>query len=295
MTKTEPAPGTLYVVATPIGNLEDVTLRALKVLGGADWIAAEDTRRGRILLERHKIKTRLVSFGGDMEERKTPELLERLAAGESGALISDAGTPGASDPGARLVAAAAAAGIPVCPIPGASAVAAAFSVSGLESPRFVFEGFLPRSGEKRRRALTALKNEERAAIVFESANRMPATMADLFSELGDRRLSIMREMTKFNEEIIRTTLGEAAGGAVKLNPKGEYTIVIDGARERDASAVDDDGGERLPRLLRILAGAGMSARDAAKAASEFLEVPRNKAYAEATRLNQSPEPEREED
>ncbi len=286
--KTEPGGGVLYVVATPIGNLEDITLRALKILGGVDWIAAEDTRRTRKLLSRYEIGTRLRSFSGDMEAKKTPALLDELEAGASGALVSDAGTPGASDPGGGLVAAAAARGLKVVPVPGASAIAAAFSVSGVASSRFVFEGFLPRTGGRRTEAVAALAREERAVILFESAKRVRRTISDLYAVLGDRRVVFFRELTKINEEITRTTFKEIEEKGLNLKEKGEYTILLEGRGEPPVAA-----GETLidiEKTARVLARLEATPGNTAAALAEIADISKNKAYRILQCLKERTEP-----
>jgi 16S rRNA (cytidine1402-2'-O)-methyltransferase len=276
MAENEPFPGTLYVVATPIGNLEDITLRALKILGGVDWIAAEDTRRTVKLLSHYQISTRMISFHGDIEAEKTPYLLGLLESGQSGALVSDAGTPGASDPGGRLVSAAAAGGVRVVPIPGASAIAAAVSAAGVDSPRFIFEGFLPRGGGKRDRLIESFAYEERNIVFFESANRIAATLAELHGKLGDRRVTLFRELTKLHEEIVRTTLGQAVENGINIKEIGEYTILLEG-KEKSAEQ-SEPGNTGLERAAALLLAAGLSAKEISKIAAELIGVPRNRAY-----------------
>ncbi|MFA6448106.1 MAG: 16S rRNA (cytidine(1402)-2'-O)-methyltransferase [bacterium] len=266
MSEKEPMPGVLYVVATPIGNLEDISPRALKILGGVDWVAAEDTRRTRILMDRHGLKSKLISFYGDVESFKAPALIEGLVNGESGAVVSDAGTPGASDPGGKLVAAAAGRGVRVTPIPGPSAIATVISVSGFDSPRFVFDGFLPKTGAKRANLFKSWANEERHIVFFESAKRVAATMADLYSALGNRRVVICRELTKLHEEITRATLEEIAAKRLTLKEIGEYTLIVEGAPESEAPAAGEaDMGERMARAFaRTTLSPGEIARIAAE-------------------------------
>lgn len=255
-------PGTLYVVATPIGNLEDVTLRALRVLGEVDLIAAEDTRRTRILLQRHGIRCPLTSYYDAVERERAPKLVAQLAAGKSVALVSDAGTPGIADPGYHLVRAALAAGIPVVPIPGASAVAAVVSVAGLPAERFCFEGFLPPRAGGRAQRLGDLAAEQRSLVFLEAGRRLPAFLDAAAIALGPRQAVIGREVTKLHEEFLRGTLPELArqvrdGGDVR----GEVTVLIAGrAGEEPAGALDDTVIEA--RLVAALRG-GASVRDAA--------------------------------
>lgn len=215
----------LFVVGTPIGNLEDLSPRALRTLREVDAIASEDTRTTLKLLTHFEIRKPVLALFG----RSGEDLLARLRRGESIALVSEAGTPGVSDPGAELVAAAHEAGIPVRAIPGPSAVAAAASACGFSTDRFVFEGFLPRKPGKRRKALRALKDEERAVVLYESPHRIVDTLEDMLAELGDRRIAVARELTKVHEEIVRTTVSKALEKWRATEPRGEFTIVMDGA------------------------------------------------------------------
>ena len=199
--------GTLYVVATPIGNLGDVTLRALEILRSVPLVAAEDTRVTARLLARHEIRVRTTSFHARNAAARLPELVAHLRGGEDLAIVTDAGTPGVSDPGEELVAAWAAEGGRVVPIPGASAVLAAVAASGVAGPRWTFEGFLPRSGRDRRERLARIAADERGAVVYEAPSRVAATLADLAAACGaDRPAAICRELTKLHEEIVRGSL-----------------------------------------------------------------------------------------
>jgi 16S rRNA (cytidine1402-2'-O)-methyltransferase len=229
-------PGTLHVVATPIGNLEDITLRALKVLAQVDAIACEDTRTTAKLLARHSIRTPLVALFG----RSGAALLDRLKAGESIALVSESGTPGISDPGADLVAAAHLAGAKVTVVPGPCAAAAAAGASGLSADRFVFEGFLPKKPGKRRRLLEALAREPRTIVFYESPHRVAATLEAIRETLGDRRLTVARELTKMFEEIRPTTVSAAIADLEKRPPKGEYVLVVAGAPKVKRSRRDSE-------------------------------------------------------
>ena len=202
------SPGRLYVVATPIGNLADITLRALRVLGEVDVIAAEDTRTTRKLLAHHGIRTPLVSYHDHNEAVRTPELLARMEQGERVALVSEAGTPSISDPGYRLVSESIRADIAVEPVPGASALLAAVVVSGLPADAFVFEGFLPRRRAERRRRLSSLAAEPRTLVFFEAPHRLDHSLTDLLEVLGDRQVALCRELTKLYEEVIRGSLSE---------------------------------------------------------------------------------------
>jgi len=259
------SPGRLLVVATPIGNLEDISLRALRVLGEADIVAAEDTRRSRGLLARHGLDRPLLALHEHNEEQQASQLLRRLREGDSVALISDAGTPLLSDPGYRLVCLAAAEGIEVVAIPGPSAVTAALSISGLPTDRFVFEGFLPARDAARRKALATLRHEPRTVVLFESSHRIAATVGDLATVFGaDRQAALCREMTKQFETVLRGSLAELRD-RVAADPdqrRGEFVLVISGcarpADENLAKAIE------LARELQPLVGSSRAARTAAR-------------------------------
>ncbi len=219
-------PGTLYLVSTPIGNLEDITLRSLRVLKEVDLIAAEDTRQTRRLLTHYEIKTPLTSYFEGNQKTKSEKLVARLKAGESIALVSDAGTPTISDPGYPLLQECVAEAVPIVPIPGASAILAAAAVSGLPLHNFTFEGFLsPKSG-KRKRQLARLANEERTLILFESPHRLCRFLEDALDVMGERDIVIARELTKRFEEIFRGNISQALEKFRSTEPRGEFTIVI---------------------------------------------------------------------
>ncbi|MBI2933232.1 MAG: 16S rRNA (cytidine(1402)-2'-O)-methyltransferase [Planctomycetes bacterium] len=214
--------GTLYVVGTPIGNLEDITLRAIRILKEVDAIVCEDTRTTMKLLAHLSFAKPLLALYG----RSGEGVLQRLRAGESVALVSESGTPGVSDPGAELVAAAHEAGLPVRAVPGPSAAVAAASVSGLPTDEFVFTGFLPRKPGKRRKALAALAGERRVIIVYESPHRVAQALEDMLSTLGDRPLAVARELTKVHEEVTRTTVARALDRFRVESPRGEFVLVV---------------------------------------------------------------------
>lgn len=271
--------GTLYLVGTPIGNLGDIGQRALEALRSVDAVVCEDTRRTRILLDRYGISARLVSLPVFDEGRRAGGLVERLLAGESLALVTDAGMPGVSDPGAALVARAVEAGILVVPIPGPSAALAALAASGLPTDRFTFYGFLPRKGGARRAALAELQRAVGTLILFESPRRLRETLLDLREALGDRRACVARELTKLHEELVRGRLGELAerfSGEVL----GEITLVVEGrgGPPPGEEEVDLDG-----RIRERLA-AGASVRDAAREVAEALGLPRKEVYRRALEL-----------
>jgi 16S rRNA (cytidine1402-2'-O)-methyltransferase len=257
------AAGTLYVVATPIGNLGDVTHRALEVLRAVPLIAAEDTRVSHRLLDRYEIGTRTTSYHAQSDASRERELLAHLAGGLDLALVTDAGTPVVSDPGEGLVAAWAAAGGTVVAIPGASAVLAAVASSGVAGPRWSFEGFLPKGGRERRQRLEQLASDERGTVLFEAPSRLAATLRDLVAVCGaDRRGAVCRELTKLHEQVTRGTLGELAGQAHDgaIPARGEIVIVVgwaSGAGDRAGAAASDAAGGRT----------GGEARDAVVAAA----------------------------
>jgi len=221
------APG-LYVVSTPIGNLGDMTERALDVLVKADIVACEDTRRTGLLLHRFEVKNRLVSYHDHNKLRRTPELLEMLRQGKRVALTTDAGTPGVSDPGFYLVRAAAERGFPVVPVPGASAIMAALVVSGLPTDRFCFEGFLPKRAGRRGKRLKELAAEPRTMVFFESAQRTARLLGELLDAFGDRPVVVCRELTKKFEETMRGSLAELLDGLEGRTLKGEVVVVVGG-------------------------------------------------------------------
>lgn len=222
--------GVLYVIATPIGNLGDVSARALETLRTVDLVLCEDTRRTHKLLSHHGIETRTTSFHEHNEEKKVPSIIEQLNAGSSIALVSDAGTPTISDPGYRLISALAQTEIPIIPIPGPSAVTALLSVSGLPTDRFVFEGFLPVKSGKRRRRLEELAGEPRTIVLFESPFRIARTLAECFEVLSDRRCCFGRELTKEFEEIRHGTLAELSQWSEGRTFKGEIVLAIAGSK-----------------------------------------------------------------
>ena len=228
-------PGTLFVVATPIGNLEDISQRALRTLREVDLIAAEDTRRSAKLLSRYSIRRTMVSLHAHNEWREAPKLVERLVAGSSIALVSDAGTPGISDPGEHLVRLAHQRGIKVVPIPGPSAIAAALSVSGLPASQFVFMGFPPRSGRDRREWMAALAAEPRTVVFFEAPHRIQATLTEL-TKLVNRQIQIAREMTKVNEQLV---ISQTNGGAPAVPQLGEFVLVVGPEQPTDSRGQSD--------------------------------------------------------
>ena len=282
MPEPQASTGTLYVVATPLGNLEDVTLRALRVLGEVSLVACEDTRHTRRLLEAHGVRTPTTSYFEHNERFKGAQILEALRSGRDVALVSDAGTPAISDPGERLVRDARAAGIAVVPIPGPSAATAALSVCGLATSRFLFVGFLPAKPGARRKALEALAGERPTLVFFESPVRVLDSLSDMIAAFGDREAFLCREATKLHEEYVRASLSGlrerlAARGAVK----GEIVLVVSGAPE--AAPTNEDP----VALYRRLAASGLTRREAVKEAAHRLGRPAREIYA----IVQNAEPE----
>jgi 16S rRNA (cytidine1402-2'-O)-methyltransferase len=254
-------PGILYVVATPIGNLEDVTLRALRILREVDLIAAEDTRRTTRLLQHYSITTPTTSLHQHNERRRAPAIIARLKAGESVALVTDAGTPVVSDPGADLVAAAHADHIKVEPIPGPTALTAALSASGFRADQFVFAGFPPQRSSARKRWLAALTDEPRTLIFYEAPHRIQQTLADMLEVFGDRRALLARELTKLHEELVVNPISVHVAGVAE--PRGEYTIVLSGAEAGQEHPKDVPGEEQLAREFWQLTESGCIERRAA--------------------------------
>ena len=265
--------GTLFVVSTPIGNMGDFSFRAVETLRSVAAVLAEDTRHTRHLLDRYEIETPLVAYHEHNEAKSTPGLVARMMAGESLALVSDAGTPLLSDPGARLVRAAADAGLQVSPVPGASALLAALVASGLDVDRFTFFGFLARKGTERRTALEEIAGAHHAAVLYEAANRVADTLAELADAgAGTRATVVARELTKQYEELRRGTVAELAAYYAQTPPRGEVVIVIAGSTPQGASE------EELRARAIALRAEGRSARDVAARLSAELGAPRNLAY-----------------
>jgi 16S rRNA (cytidine1402-2'-O)-methyltransferase len=267
--------GVLSVVGTPIGNLDDLSARAVATLAAADVVLCEDTRRtGRLLQSAGVRAKQLIAVHDHNEDAQTASVVERLRAGANVALVSDAGMPTVSDPGHRLVRAAAAAGVEVRVVPGPSAAMAALVISGLPTDRFVFEGFLPRKGADRSVRLAGLATEERTVLLYEAPHRLARTLADLATAFGGgRRVALCRELTKLHEEVWRGTLEEAVARSEAGEPRGEHVIVVGGAAP--AAPVGDD---ELLIALRRLRDEGLSTRDAVAEMAAAYEVPRRRVY-----------------
>jgi 16S rRNA (cytidine1402-2'-O)-methyltransferase len=269
----------LYLVATPIGNLGDVTIRALETLAGADLIACEDTRVTRKLLDRFHITTQLSPYHDHNAATVRPRLLEKLAAGAAIALVSDAGTPLISDPGFKLVREASRAGIVVSAVPGASSVLAALCLAGLPTDRFFFDGFLPARSVARRARIKELARIEATLVLFETGSRIAAALADLSDELGDRDAAICREMTKLHEQVERSGLAELAARSDTLETRGEFVVVIGPPAPADTAMTDSD----LDRALKV-AMAGSSLKDAVTEIAAISGRARREVYARALAL-----------
>ena len=268
--------GVLYLVPTPIGNLGDISPRMADAMAQADFIAAEDTRVTVKLLNHLGIKKPMAAYHRHSTEASGRAILNRIQAGESCALVTDAGTPAISDPGEELVAQCAELGIPVCAIPGPCALVTALAVSGQPTGRFTFEGFLAMNKKNRRAHLDALRGEERTMIFYEAPHKLTATLRDLADTFGpDRPVTLCRELTKLHEEVRRTTLGEAAAYYQENAPKGEFVLVLRGAeRLEEREATLEDGLVLVDRLR----GEGLSLRDAVRQAAKELGLSRNQLY-----------------
>lgn len=276
--KNQVCKGTLYLVATPIGNLSDLSERAIKILGGVDFIAAEDTRNSLRLLTHFGISKPMVSYHEHNRRERGEEIADRLAAGESCALITDAGTPAISDPGEDLVALCAERGLNVTSVPGACAMIVALTLSGLPTARFSFEGFLPVPKKERRERLAELARETRTFLLHEAPHKLRTTLSDLAETLGgDRRVAICRELTKLNEEIVRVTLSEAISLYEEREPRGEYVLVIEGASAESLRA--EKPIRSIDEALAYYKSEGMSKNDAIRATAKELGLSRNEVYA----------------
>jgi len=273
--------GILYMVATPIGNLEDITVRALRVLKEVDLIAAEDTRHSRILLSAYGIRTPLVSLHEHNERERSALIVSKIESGISVAYVSDAGTPCVSDPGYHLAAAALENGIRVVPVPGPSAVIAALSVCGFPADQFLFYGFLPPKSNRRRRFLESIKDEEQTLIFYESPARIADAMQEIHEVLGDRQVVVARELTKMFEEIRRGRVSVIAAEISGSKARGEFTIIIRGASREPVSITDDEIQERL---LRLRKGKSMSVRDAVADVVRQTGLPRKRVYDMALKI-----------
>ncbi len=279
--------GTLYVIATPIGNLEDISFRAVRVLKEVDVIACEDTRHTRVLLNRHSITTPLVSYHEHNEATRAGKLVHDLQLGRSVALVSDAGTPVLSDPGFALVRRAVAAGITVLPVPGPSAITAALSVAGLPTDRFLFVGFLPRKTAERRRALEEFAPLPWTLVLFEAPHRIAATLRDLYAVLGNRPVAVVRELTKKFEEVIRGTVSDVLARIQQAPPRGELTVVVEGAPNHSLRLGSGQAQTATPAAqLRSLMSSGVPSREAVREVARVHRLPRRTVYQMAVRIKE---------
>ncbi len=274
--------GMLYLVPTPIGNLSDISIRCKRTLEEADFIAAEDTRVTLKLLNHLRIKKSLVSYFEHNKTQKGEAIVARILAGETCALVSDAGSPAISDPGEELVKQCAEAGITVCAIPGPCAVITALSISGQSTGRFCFEGFLSTAKKSRKEHLDSLRQEQRTMIFYEAPHKLLSTLEDMAQVFGaDRSISLCRELTKLHEEVVRTTLGEAIVQYTEAAPKGEFVLVVAGANPPQKEAFTP--GDAAARVAQLMAG-GMSRKDAVKQTAQELALPKNVVYDAALNL-----------
>lgn len=275
----------LYLVPTPIGNLGDISVRCRETLEAADFIAAEDTRVTLKLLNHLGIKKSLVSYYEHNKATQGSRIVERILAGETCALVSDAGSPAISDPGEDLVRQCAAAGIPVCAIPGPCAAISALSISAQATGRFCFEGFLSTAKKSRREHLDSLKKEQRTMIFYEAPHKLLTTLTDMAEAFGeDRPISLCRELTKLHEEVVRTTLGQALARYTQSPPKGEFVLVVAGApAEKQALPSETDAAARVSQLI----AQGVSRKDAVKQTAKELGLPKNVVYDIALRDSDS--------
>ena len=272
---SESSPGTLYLVATPIGNLSDISSRAIQTLTSVDFIAAEDTRVTRKLLEHLSIKKPTVSYYRHNSRKSGDKIVLRIQSGESCALVTDAGTPGISDPGEDLVRLCADVDVPMIVIPGPCAAVSALSLSGLDAGRFTFEGFLSATGKSRLEHLNELLTERRTMVFYEAPHKLIRTLTDMLEVFGDRRISISRELTKIYEETLRFTIAEALTHFSKEQPRGEFVLIVEGDKSiLDPSVCVDDA---VVAAVAYING-GLSVKDAVKQASNETGVPKNILY-----------------
>lgn len=279
-------PGTLYLVATPIGNMADLSERAIKILSEVDFVAAEDTRNSGLMLSRLGIERPLVSYFEHNKRERGPYIVARLQNGESCALITDAGTPAISDPGEDLVSLCAEAAVTVTSVPGACAAITALTLSGLPTRRFCFEGFLTGTKSDRQKRLSTLENEERTMIFYEAPHHLRQTLDALLAAFGDRRIALCREMTKLNEEICRTTLAEAVSLYETKEPRGEYVLIIAGAPEK-IYAGDDMPAASIPEHVAALMAQGHTRMDAIKICAKARHLPKNDVYQAVNRSDKA--------
>lgn len=268
--------GTLYLVATPIGNLADISERALKVLSEVDFVAAEDTRNSGLLLSRYGISKPLISYFEHNKRERGQIIVDRIKKGESCALVTDAGTPAISDPGEDIVRLCAEENIPVTSIPGACACITALTLSGLATGRFAFEGFLTTNKADRRKRLEEIATEKRTQIIYEAPHKLLGTLEDIYKYFGERKISLCRELTKLNEEVFRTTLSNAIETYKEKSPRGEYVLIIEGAAESENKV---DFPDDIVSHVKMYEEGGMKRMDAIKAAAHDRGISKSEAYS----------------
>ena len=273
--------GTLYLVGTPIGNLEDITYRAVRILSECDFVAAEDTRVSGKLLRYLEISKPMVSYHEHNRKQRGPELVARMLAGENCALVTDAGMPAISDPGEDLANLCHENGIPVVPVPGPCAAVAALAQSGLPSGKWCFEGFLSTDNKSRKQRLEVLRTETRTCIVYEAPHRLRATLRDLAESLGERRIAMCRELTKLHEECLRMTLPEAVQYYEENDPRGEYVLILEGAPEGADELSEEERMQQALALVKEFQQGGMRLKDAVKQAAKQADVRKNALYQKA--------------
>ncbi|EYE89751.1 methyltransferase [Fervidicella metallireducens AeB] len=272
--------GKIFLVATPIGNLEDISIRAINTLKEVDIIAAEDTRQTLKLLNHFEIKKPLISYHEHNKKESGDKLIKRALDGESIAIVTDAGTPGISDPGEDIVRLAVENNIDVFLIPGPAALIYALVVSGISTSRFIFEGFMPRENKERRIKLQELKNEERTIIFYEAPHRLIKTLNDMYEQLGNRKIAICRELTKKHEEILRCTLSEAIEIYSDKEPKGEYVIVIEGKNKSEIEREKQEELDKIPieEHIQMYINEGLSKKDAIKMVAKDRNLSKSEVY-----------------
>lgn len=269
-------PGTLFLTGTPIGNLEDITMRALRILGEVDIVAAEDTRRTRTLLTHFGLSRKLVSYHEHNRQEAGERLLAELTNGRSVALVTDAGMPCVSDPGWELVRDARQVGIPVTVVPGPTALTAAAAMSGLDAGRFVFEGFLPRERRERERRLSAMAAQDRAILLYEAPHRLTRTLADLLDSLGDRRAALCGELTKIYERVTVERLSALSDMFAQQEPRGEYVLVIEGQQVREPTPEWE--ALTLEQHIRVMMATGLQKKEAVREVARIRRIPKSQVY-----------------
>ena len=276
--------GTLYVVGTPIGNMDDITYRQLETLRGVDFIAAEDTRVTLKLLNRFEISKQLVSFHGHSSRACAEGIINRIENGENGAIVTDAGMPCISDPGEVLVKMCAERGVDVKVVPGPSAVVSALAISGLDTSRFAFEGFLSMTKKQRNDRLDSIKTDSRTLIFYEAPHKLRATLEDLYKFFGDRKIALCRELTKIYEQVLRMTLLEAIEYYKENNPKGEFVLVVEGAPEQ--AAMEDITEEQAIELVKALVDKGEKLPNACREIAKQTKFSKSFLYSEMLRTEE---------